>query len=164
MKKLIALLIIAAVIFSLWLWANTGRKTEFLDALRESSSESHEVFLERYYNGEVLQTARITGQQFRARLEKFGSGFGRLRHTFTKCWVPHHRIKFDKEGKDAKIEICFTCNEIWTEATGRRKIPEDWRQPLRDLFLAQGIPDTAPTSNDFLQHMNAQIEEAEPQR
>ena len=160
MKRRITLVSIAIAALSTWVWVDTG-KMRFRAALKADPSGSEAIVLERYYSGTVLQNTTMSAQQFNGRIESLPGGMGRLRHTFSKCWVPHHRIKFDEEKKDGKVEICFTCNEIWTEATGRRKIPEDWRQALRDLFLAQGISDTAPKSEEFLQHMDALIEEAE---
>ena len=159
MKKRIALALIVAAVVSALAWVETGKK-RFGSALNTSGNDSKEVVLERYYSGTVIHTARMSASAFKARMDQLPAEFGRLRHTTSKCWIPHHRIKFVGT-PDNKIEICFTCNEILTEAVGRRKIPEEWRQPLRSLFVDQGISDGAPDSDDLTKHYDAIVEELE---
>ncbi len=84
-----------------------------------------------------------------AALPPDGSVSGR----FSKCWDPHHSIRFTMaDGAVAELEICFICNEFETEVAGRRKIPEDWREPFRELFRMHGITDKAPTEEEIARH------------
>ena len=156
MKKRIVGLIILLAAIAIYAWSATG-KMRFASSLKESADKTKDVVLERYYSGTVLQTARISNETFTTWLDQLPKGLGRVPHTNSKCWIPHHRIKFDTS-TERQVEICFTCNEIWTEATGRRNIPKDWRQPLRELFLASDISDAAPYSKE---DVDAMIEEAE---
>lgn len=148
-----------AVVGSIYAWLATG-KMRFRSELRAYGDGAKEVVLERYYSGTALQTARISGEQFQSWADQLPEGFGRLPYAISKCWVPHHRIKFDGNTEN-KVEICFTCNELWTEATGRRKIPKDWRQPLRAMFLAYDITDAAPDSKEESQFFDKMVEEFE---
>jgi hypothetical protein len=159
MKKRIAVLLILVAAIAIYAWSATG-KIRFASALRESADKAKDVVLERYYSGTVIQTARISNQTFRSWLDQLPKGLGRLSHTNSKCWIPHHRIKFDSNTEN-NVEICFTCNEIWTQATGRRKIPEDWRQPLRAMFAASDISDSAPDWKEESRFLDEMIEEAE---
>ena len=156
MKKRVAwaLILIVAIVASGWV--ATGQ-IRFRSSLTADASGSSGVVLERYYSGTALQTTKVPAQEISTRIEQFPAGLGRLRHTFSKCWVPHHRIRFDSQ----VVEICFTCDEIWTDPTGRRKIPEDWKEPLRELFTSHGIAATAPKSEEYLRHLDSIIEEAE---
>ena len=158
MKKRIALLIVLVVTGSIYAWLATG-KMRFISALEACGGDAKDVVLERYYSGTVLQTARINTKKFTAWIDQLPTGFGRLPYTVSKCWIPHHRIQFDGS-TEHEVDICFTCNEIWTEVSGRRKIPEDWRQPLRAMFLAHEISDAAPDAKELRQFWDA-IEESE---
>jgi hypothetical protein len=159
MKKRIALLIILVGAVAIYAWLATG-KIRFASALKESADDTKDVILERYYSGTVLQTARISSETFKSWVDRLPNGLGRLPYTVSKCWIPHHRIKFDASTEN-NVEICFTCNEIWTQATGRRKIPEDWQQPLRTIFAASDIPESAPDWREESQFLYTMIEEAE---
>lgn len=159
MKKRIAVLLILVAASVLYAWSATG-KLRFVSTLKASADKNKDVVLERYYSGTVIQTARIPNETFTSWLDQLPKGMGSLPHTNSKCWIPHHRIRFGEEA-DRKVEICFTCNEIWTKATGRRKIPVDWRQPLREIFAASDISDSAPDWKEESRFLEAMIEEAE---
>lgn len=157
MKNRVAVLLILVAAIAIYAWSATG-KIRFTSAMKDSADKTKDVILERYHSGTVIQTAIISNRTFTSWLDQLPKGLGSLPHTHSKCWIPHHRIKFD-EATDNKVEICFTCNEIWTEAAGRRKIPEDWRQPLRALFAASDIPDSAPDWREASQFLDAVVEE-----
>lgn len=159
MKKRIAILLVLAALVSIYAWMETG-KMRFASAMKDSGDNSNHVVLERYYSSTVLQTARIPSENFNGWIDQLPKGLGRMPLALSKCWVPHHRIKFDGIS-DNKVEICFTCDEIWTEEAGRRRIPEDWQKPLRAMFQASGISDAAPNSNEEMQFLDAMAEETD---
>ena len=159
MKRRIALLLILVGAVAIFAWVATG-KMRYASVLRGSAEDAKDIILERYYSSTVLQTARISNDAFMPFLDQLPKGLGRLPYTVSKCWIPHHRIKFDSNTEN-NVEICFTCNEVWTQATGRRKIPEDWRQPLRAMFAAYDISDAAPDAKEEIRFLDAMIEEAE---
>lgn len=157
MKTRIAAFLILVGAVAVYTWPSTD-KIDFASALKESAGNTKDVVLERYYGDTVLQTARISNESFKSWVDKLPRGSGRLPRTHTKCWIPHHRIRFDGNTED-KVEICFTCNEIWTQATGRRKIPNEWQQDLRALFLASCISDAAPDLKEEMQFLDSMLEE-----
>ena len=159
MKKLLALLIIIVAVLAFSVWSGSG-KIRFMPILEQKVEHSEEVVLERFYGDTVIQSASLSKEEFKALMDQLPGGLGRMPSSNTKCWVPHHRIKF-RGSKEDMVEICFTCNELWTAESGRRKIPEDWRQPLRAIYTASNIPDSAPSYEEYNKFQEAMFEAEE---
>jgi hypothetical protein len=63
------------------------------------------------------------------------------------CWTPHHRVLVTRnDGRVFKLEVCFRCSNIETQAPPNpgklgdiRSIPSKWRDRLRKLFTDAGM-------------------------
>lgn len=127
------------------IWYFTGER-RYRSDLSRTAEQSSKVTLERFgFAGETLESVSLSGSSLKCWLTSLKVEPGALSHTHSKCWVPHHRVRIETEGSDPRVvEICFACNEFSDPALGRRKIPDHWREPLRELFRAAGIPDMGP--------------------
>lgn len=152
-RRLIALaaLLVASIGWIAWIFSAQWRFATFLQS---SCQDSSEVTLERYYQNTVLKRERLNPDQLTSQISNLSPHLGRLRYSNSKCWIPHHRIFFRSHARTEKLEICFTCDELWTEQTGRRKIPELWKEPLRDIFRAAKISAAAPDWREAAEYLD----------
>ena len=152
--SIICLIVIAAVI-----WHNSER-WRFISELEDMANRPDGITLERYDDSKhVLEERVISRADSEKWLSELPVKWGSLESTYTKCWVPHHRIRFD--GKT--LEVCFNCDEFWLKGGGRQRqvIPLPWRKALRQLFLDAGIPEEAPGRSEYFNRLKAIIDAEE---
>ena len=140
-------------------------KGSFIDDMRTHGADSESIHLERYRGDIVFDAVGIPKGQFQDWATALPGGIGWMHRSITKCWVPHHRIRFDgpsstyMDGK-ASIDICFSCDEIRPEGGTRSHIPRAWREPLRQLFEDAGISVEPPSQEDVNTHYEELLKEA----
>jgi hypothetical protein len=143
-------------------------KERLLKHLKQEKFSGGNVYLERYFHPrDPLQSVRLDNGSFRRWLEVLPKS-GNVPSTSSKCWDPHHRIRIVHGNAETQLKICFTCDEFWTDYSGRRKIPSDWQDIFRELFRSEGISDKAPEREEVMRHQiqieQSNIEEGEKDR
>ena len=145
------LLVLWLVIQSVMHFMSQPRE-EFIQNLKLHAEQSERIHLERYHPNDgdlMIDSVVIPKADFLTWVDELPGQSGRLRISNTRCWVPHHQIRFYADtpqasiGWEPKVEICFSCDEIMGRA--RSHIPKDWLQPLRKLFTDKGIPIEPPS-------------------
>ncbi len=116
--------------------------------IEEATEDADVVILERYYVPEVVNRSTISPQDLQNWISSNLQTRPPLPFDARLCWVPHHRIILRGEGSDREIEICFECDMFKFESS-QRTIPVSWRDELRSLFVAYGIPATTPDIEEF---------------
>lgn len=153
-------LLLTLVLVSFIAWIYSG-KQRFVSSLKGEAEFSTEINLEIYEGKMMLDSAVISKSDFTSWVDSLQPSSGRVSMTFTKCWVPHHRIRFKTDSGESRVEICFSCDEMWTNSMGRRHIPKEWAQSFRELFEAKGIQSSAPTPDEYFQYLERMINETE---
>ena len=158
--KLYTLLFILAVA-GILIW-NLVTQSQYKSSLKASAEDSTTITLERYRGKLTYQREKISRADFDTWVDSLPSSIGGISTSFTKCWMPHHRITFTTGSGDQSFNICFSCDEMWGKSYGSRKeIPRPWIPYFRQLFESHGMSCDPPSSEEWQKYVESLIEKSE---